>query len=93
MEKKYAKFFKTKHAISVNSWTSGLICAVGAIDTSPGGGVPLLSDISYTKHPLTHLGIMPLSWTHQNQVMNYDNSKPVGQLVEIHFWRIRKPPR
>ena len=41
MEKKYAKFFKTKHAISVNSWTSGLICAVGAIDTSPGDEIIL----------------------------------------------------
>ena len=36
MEKKFADFFKVKYAISVNSWTSGLICAVGAIDISPG---------------------------------------------------------
>ncbi len=28
--------FKVKHAISVNSWTSGLICSIGAIDPSPG---------------------------------------------------------
>jgi len=30
------KFYKVKHAITVNSWTSGLICAVGALDISPG---------------------------------------------------------
>ena len=33
------KFFKVKHAIAVNSWTSGLICSVGALDISPGDEV------------------------------------------------------
>lgn len=28
--------FNVKHAITVNSWTSGLICAVGALDIEPG---------------------------------------------------------
>ena len=36
MEKKYAKFFKVKYAISVNSWSTGLTCALGAIDLNPG---------------------------------------------------------
>ena len=31
-EKECQKYFKVKHAIAVNSWTSGLICAVGALD-------------------------------------------------------------
>ena len=30
------KFFKVKHAITVNSWTSGLIAAIGAIGVEPG---------------------------------------------------------
>jgi perosamine synthetase len=30
------KYFKVKHAITVNSWTSGLITAVGAIGIEPG---------------------------------------------------------
>lgn len=30
------KFYNVKHAITVNSWTSGLICAVGALDIEPG---------------------------------------------------------
>ena len=29
-------YFKVKHAITVNSWTSGLVCAVGALDVNPG---------------------------------------------------------
>ena len=33
----YAKrYFNVSHAISVNSWTSGLICAVGSLDIEPG---------------------------------------------------------
>lgn len=35
-EKDCEKFFKVKYAIAVNSWTSGLICSVGALDISPG---------------------------------------------------------
>lgn len=34
-----AQFFKVKHAITVNSWTSGLVAAVGAIGISPGDEV------------------------------------------------------
>ena len=33
------KHFGVKHAISVNSWTSGLIAAVGALDLEPGDEV------------------------------------------------------
>ncbi len=32
-------FFDVKHAITVNSWTSGLVAAVGAIDVQPGDEV------------------------------------------------------
>ena len=35
-EKKIQKYFKVNHALVVNSWTSGLICAVGAIGIEPG---------------------------------------------------------
>ena len=35
-EAKAADYFGVKHAISVNSWTSGLIAAVGAIGIEPG---------------------------------------------------------
>ncbi len=35
-EKKCANYFKVKHAITVNSWTSGLVTAVGALDIEPG---------------------------------------------------------
>ena len=35
-EKEWASFFGVKHAISVNSWTSGLTAAIGAIGIEPG---------------------------------------------------------
>ena len=35
-EKACSNFFNVKYAISVNSWTSGLIAAVGALDINPG---------------------------------------------------------
>jgi len=35
-EKDIQNKFNVKHAISVNSWTSGLICSIGALDPSPG---------------------------------------------------------
>ncbi len=36
LEKEWAGYFGAKHAIAVNSATSGLYCAVGAIGTEPG---------------------------------------------------------
>ena len=41
MDKKFADYFSVKHAIAVNSWTSGLIAAVGAIGVEPGDEIIL----------------------------------------------------
>lgn len=38
-ERVSAEYFGVKHAITVNSWTSGLVTAVGAIDIQPGDEV------------------------------------------------------
>ena len=38
-EQKSAEYFGVKHAITVNSWTSGLIAAIGALDIEPGDEV------------------------------------------------------
>jgi len=35
-EAQWAEHFKVKHAITINSWTSGLVAAVGAIGSQPG---------------------------------------------------------
>ncbi len=38
-ERDCAKYFDVRHAITVNSWTSGLVVAVGALGISPGDEV------------------------------------------------------
>jgi len=38
-ERACERYFEVKHAITVNSWTSGLIAAVGAIGIEPGDEV------------------------------------------------------
>ena len=35
------KKFNVKHAITINSWTSGLVCAVGALGVEPGDEIIL----------------------------------------------------
>ncbi len=39
LEKNWSKYFKVKHSISMNSATSGLIAAIGALDIQPGDEV------------------------------------------------------
>ena len=41
LKKNIENFYKVKHAITVNSWTSGLICAVGALNLKPGDEIIL----------------------------------------------------
>ena len=41
LERECEKYFGVKHAITVNSWTSGLITAVGALDIEPGDEIIL----------------------------------------------------
>ena len=38
-EELWSKFFKSKYCVSVNSWTSGLIACIGALDLEPGDEV------------------------------------------------------
>ena len=38
-ERHCREFFKVKHAVTVNSWTSGLTAAVGAVGIEPGDEV------------------------------------------------------
>ena len=45
-ERQWADWFGVKHAITVNSWTSGLIAAVGALGIEPGDEV--IVDCNFT---------------------------------------------
>jgi dTDP-4-amino-4,6-dideoxygalactose transaminase len=54
LEKEWAEFFGTKHAIAVNSATSALYCAVGAIGAGPG------DEIIVSPYTMTASAIAPL---------------------------------
>lgn len=54
LEKEWAEYFKVKHAIAVNSCTSGLYCAVGAIGVEPG------EEIIVSPYTMTASAIAPL---------------------------------
>ena len=60
-EKECVKFFEVKHAITVNSWTSGLITAVGAIGLEPGDEVIVSPwTMSASAMAIVHWGGIPV---------------------------------
>lgn len=60
-ERAWAEHFRVKHAISVNSWTSGLIACVGAIDIQPGDEIILPPwTMSATVAAILHWNAIPV---------------------------------
>ena len=60
-EKLVKKIFNIKYAISVNSWTSGLIVAVGALDLDPGDEIIVPPwTMSATVTAILHWGCIPV---------------------------------
>lgn len=60
-EKEFSNYFSVKYAISVNSWTSGLITAMGAIGIEPGDEVILSPwTMSACAASIIHYGGVPI---------------------------------
>ena len=60
-EKYLKKFYKVKHAITVNSWTSGLICMVGSLDIEPGDEIIVTPwTMSATVASILHWNCIPV---------------------------------
>jgi len=60
-EKNCAQYFGVKHAITVNSWTSGLIAAVGAIGIEPGDEIIVTPwTMSATATAILHWNAIPV---------------------------------
>jgi len=60
-ERACEKYFKVKHAITVNSWTSGLTTAIGALEIEPGDEIivsPLTMSASATS--ILHWNAIPV---------------------------------
>ena len=60
-ENKLKSFFKVKHALTFNSWTSGLIAAVGALDLEPGNEIITSPfTMSATIFSIVHWNLVPI---------------------------------
>lgn len=61
LESKFKDKFGVKHAISVNSWTSGLICAVGSLGLEPGDEIITTPwTMSATAMAILHWNLIPI---------------------------------
>ena len=57
-EKMCCDYFNVDHAITVNSWTSGLIAAVGALDIEPGDEIIVPTWTTCNFHDCTFIGML-----------------------------------
>ena len=61
LETSVEKTFNVKHAVSVNSWTSGLVCAVGALQLEPGDEIIVSPwTMSATATAILHWNLIPV---------------------------------
>jgi len=75
-ERKAADYFGVKHAISVNSWTSGLIAAVGAIGVEPGDEIITTPwTMSATAMAILHWNAIPVFADIDPDTYNIDPAK------------------
>jgi dTDP-4-amino-4,6-dideoxygalactose transaminase len=60
-EDEFSAMFEVEHAISVNSWTSGLWCAVGALELPPGSEVIVSPwTMAATATTILHWNLVPV---------------------------------
>jgi len=72
-ERQCAEYFGVKHAITVNSWTSGLIAAVGAIGIEPGDEVIVTPwTMSATATAILHWNAIPVFADIDPETFNID---------------------
>ena len=72
-ERQCAEYFGVKHAITVNSWTSGLIAAVGAIGIEPGDEVIVTPwTMSATATAILHWNAIPVFADIDSETFNLD---------------------
>ncbi len=82
-EKLATEVFHTKHAISVNSWTSGLIAAVGAVGVEPGDEVIVTPwSMSASIAAVLHWGGIPVFADIEPDEFNIDPNK-VRELITV----------
>ena len=72
-EKKAAEYFGVRHALGVNSWTSGLIAEVGAIGVEPGDEIIVTPwTMSATAMAILHWNAIPVFADIDRETFNID---------------------
>jgi perosamine synthetase len=76
LEEAFVDKFQVKHAISVNSWTSGLMIAVGSLDIEPGDEIITTPwTMSATAMSILHFNAIPIFCDIDPNTFNIDASK------------------
>jgi perosamine synthetase len=74
-EKYLRKFYKVKHAITLNSWTSGLIAIVGSLDIEPGDEIIVTPwSMCATSTAILHWNCIPVFADIDPKTFNIDPS-------------------
>jgi dTDP-4-amino-4,6-dideoxygalactose transaminase len=82
-ESMWREYFGVKHAIAVNSWTSGLICAVGAIGVEPGDEIIVSPwTMSATATAIVHWNAIPVFADIQNSDFCIDPKEVVKKITK-----------
>lgn len=77
-----AKYFNVSHAIAVNSWTSGLIAAIGALDIGPGDEVIVSPwTMSASAIAILHWNAIPIFVDIDKRTYNIDPHKIEGKIT------------
>ena len=72
------EYFNVKHAITVNSWTSGLIAAVGSLDLEPGDEIIVPTwTMSATATAIIHWNAIPVFADIERETFNIDPASVV----------------
>tara|TARA_B100001173_G_scaffold12495_1_gene10618 strand:+ start:622 stop:1899 length:1278 start_codon:yes stop_codon:yes gene_type:complete len=86
LEKAFEKKYNVKYALAVNSWTSGLICAVGALDIEPGDEIILTPfTMCACASAIIHWNAIPVFVDIDEDTFNIDPS-----LIENHITKKTK---
>ena len=81
-ERRCEKFFNVKYAVSVNSWTSGLIASVGAIDIEPGDEIILSPwTMSACAMSILHWNAIPVFADIEDKTFNLDPKSVIKNIT------------
>lgn len=73
LEKEWSNYFGVKHAVAVNSWTSGLVAAVGALALEPGDEIIVTPwTMSATVAAILHWNLIPVFSDIDERTFNLD---------------------